>query len=61
MAVQSIWTPIQVRNVASDHLLVASCKMAFREVNSVRELNHLLQEIRARAETLDDAWDLLPS
>ena len=61
MAVQSIWTPIQVRNVAGDHLLMASRKMAFGEVDGIRELNYLLQEIRPCAETLDDARDLLPS
>ena len=61
MAVQSIWTPIQVGNVAGNHLLLSTRKMAFGEVYGVRELNHLLQEVRSRAETLDDAWDLLPS
>ena len=61
MAVQSIWTPVQVRNVAGDHLLVPARKMAFGEVDGIRELNYLLQEIRPCAKTLDDARDLLPS
>jgi hypothetical protein len=61
MAVQSIWTPIQIRNVAGDHLLMPSREMAFGEVDGIRELDYLLQEIRPCAETLDDAGDLLPS
>lgn len=61
MAVQSIWTPIQVRNVAGDHLLVPPPKMAFGEVDGIGELHYLLQEIRPCAETLDDARDLLSS
>jgi len=61
MAVQSIWTAIQVGNVARDHLLVPSRKMAFGEVDGIGELNYLLQKIGPCAETLDDARDLLPS
>src|SRR5438270_462734 len=57
MAVQSIWAPIQVRNVAGDHLLMTSGEMAFGEVDRIRELNYLLQEIRPCAETLNDARD----
>ena len=61
MAVQSIWAPVQVGNVAGDHLLMTPREMAFGEMNRIRELNYLLQEIRPCAETLDDAGDLLPS
>ena len=61
MAVQSIWAPVQVGNVAGNHLLMPSREMAFGEVDRIRELNNLLQEIRPCAETLDDARDLLPS
>jgi len=61
MAVQSIWASIQVGNIAGDHLLIASCEMAFGEVDGIRELDYLLQEIRPGAETLDDTRDLLPS
>jgi hypothetical protein len=35
--------------------------MAFGEVDGIRELDYLLQEIRPCAETLDDTRDLLPS
>jgi hypothetical protein len=35
--------------------------MAFGEVDGIRELNYLLQEIGPCAKTLDDAGDLLPS
>ena len=61
MAVQSIWTSVQVRNVAGDHLLVTSREMAFGEVDGVRKLDHLPQEIRTRAETLNYAGHLLPA
>jgi len=30
-------------------------------MNGIRELNYLPQEIRPRAKTFNDAWDLLPS
>ena len=61
MAVQSIWTPVQIRNIAGDHLLMPSREMAFGEVDGIGELNYLLEEIRSCAETLDNARDLLPS
>jgi len=36
-------------------------EVAFGEVNGIRELNNLPQEIRSRPEALDDARNLLPS
>jgi hypothetical protein len=44
MAVQSIWTPVQVRDVAGDHLFMASREMAFREMDRVREVDHLAKK-----------------
>jgi hypothetical protein len=35
VAVQSIRTPVQIRDVAGDHLFVAARKMPFREMNRV--------------------------
>ncbi len=35
MAVQSIRTPVQVRDIASDHLLMVAGKMPFREMDRV--------------------------
>ncbi len=35
MAVQSIWTPVQIRDVAGDHLFLAARKMTFREMNRI--------------------------
>jgi hypothetical protein len=35
--------------------------MPFREVNSVRKLDDLTQEIRPRAEAFDDAGHLVPA
>ena len=35
MAVQSIRTPVQIRDVASDHLFVAARKMPFGEMDGV--------------------------
>jgi hypothetical protein len=60
VAIQSIRTSIEVRDVAGDHLFVPASEMPFGEMNSVRELDHLTQEVRTRAETLEDAGDLLP-
>ena len=59
MAVQSIWTSVQVRNVARDHFLVVSREMAFREMNGIGKFDYLPKEIRARPETLDNSWHLL--
>ena len=61
MAVQSIRTPVQVGDIAGDHLFVAAREMSFGKVDCVGELDHLAQEIRPRAEALDDARNLLPS
>jgi hypothetical protein len=58
MAVQSIWTPVQERDIAGDHLFMSPREMAFREMDRVREVNHLAKEVWARAETLDDAGNL---
>ena len=58
MAVQSIWTPVQVRDVAGDHLFMAAREMAFGEMDRVREVDHLAKKVGARAETLDDAGNL---
>jgi hypothetical protein len=35
VAVQSIWAPVQVRNVAGDHLLVAAREVTFGEMNRI--------------------------
>ena len=58
MAVQSIWTTIQVRNVAGDHLFITACEMAFRKMNRVGKLHHFAQEVGTRSETLQDAGHL---
>lgn len=61
MAVQSIWTPVQVGDVAGNHLLVAPCEMPFGEMDSIRELDHLPQEIGPRPKTLNDSGNVLPA
>ncbi len=61
MTVQSIRAPIQIGNVAGDHLFVPPRKMSFGKMNGVGEFNHLSQKIWADAETLDDAGDLGPA
>ena len=58
MAVQSIWTSVQVRNVAGDHLFMSPREMAFGEMDRVRKVDHLAKKIGASAETLDDAGNL---
>ena len=61
MAVESIRTAVQVRNIAGQHFFMASRKMAFGEVQSVRKLDNLGQEIRPRAKTFNDAGNLSAS
>ena len=61
MAVQSIGTSIEIRDVAGDHLLVPAGEVAFGEMDSVGEIDDLAQEVGARAKTLNDARDLLPA
>src|SRR5215469_8798942 len=61
VTVQSIRAAIQKRDVACNHLLVASVQMALREMNRIGEIHHLAQEVGARAETLDDTRHLRPS
>lgn len=58
VAVQSIRTPVQVRDIAGYHLFMAAIQMTFRKMDGVGEVDHLTQEVRARAETLDDARNL---
>ena len=58
VTVQSIRTPVQVGDVAGNHLFMAAIEMALGEVDGVREVDHLAQEVGASAETLDDAGDL---
>ena len=59
MAVQSIRTPVQIRDVASDHLFVAARKMPFGEMDGVSQFDHATQEVRPRSEALDDAGNSL--
>jgi hypothetical protein len=59
MAVQSTRTPVQIRDVASDHLFVAARKMPFGEMDGVSQFDHATQEVRPRSEALDDAGNSL--
>ena len=61
VAVQSIGTPVQVGNVARDHLLVSARQVACGEVDGVGEVHHLAQEVGARPKALDDAGHLVTS
>ena len=61
VAVQSIRAAIQEGDITGDHFLVAAGEMAFGEVDLIREFYDLAKEIGTRAETLDDAGDLLAS
>jgi hypothetical protein len=61
VAVQSIRTAVEVGDVAGDHLLVPAGEVALGEMDSVREFDHLTQEIRAGAKALDDAGNLFPA
>ena len=59
VAIQSIGTSIEVRDIARDHFLGASSEVPFGEMDGIGEVNYLTKEVRARAETLDDARDPL--
>jgi len=58
VAVESIRAPVEIGDVARDHLLVAAGEMALGEVNGIRELDDLAQEVGARSETFDDPRNL---
>ena len=59
MAVQSIRTPVQKRDVAGDHLLMATGKMPFGEMDGVSQFDDATQKVRPSSEALDDAGNLL--
>lgn len=61
MAVQSIRAPIEKRDVAGDHLLMAARQVSFGKMDGVGKFNHLSQKVRPRAKALDDAGYLLSS
>jgi hypothetical protein len=60
MAVQSIRTPVQVRHIAGNQFFMTPSEVAFREMDGVRELDYLTQEVGTRAEAFDNTWDLRP-
>jgi hypothetical protein len=61
MAIQSIRTPIEERDVAGNHLLVPARQVPFRKMDGVGKFNNLSQKIRPRAKAFDDAGHLLSS
>jgi hypothetical protein len=61
VAVDSIRTTVKGRNIGSEHLFVTPGEVPFGEVNRVRELYNLPQEVGPRSKAFDDARDLLPS
>ena len=42
VAIQSIWAPVQKRNVTGDHLVVAEGEMAGGEINGIGKIDDLL-------------------
>jgi len=61
MAVQSIGTVVQIRDVAREHLLVIAREMSRGEVQCVRKLDHLPQKVGPRTEAFYDARNLASS
>jgi len=61
MAVQSIRTPIEERDVAGNHLLVAARQVTFGKMDGVGKFNNLSQKVRPGPKALDDAGHLLSS
>jgi len=60
MAVESIGTPVQIRNITRNHLFVAARKMPLREMDGVAHFDDATQKVRPRSEALDNARNLLP-
>ena len=61
MRVQSIWAPVQRRDVAGDGLLLATTQVPLGEVNRVGKGHDLAQKIRPGTEALQDAGNQLPT
>ena len=61
MAIQSIRTSIEIRDIAGDHLLVPASQVPFGEMDGIGEIDDLAQEVGARAKALNDARDLSPA
>jgi len=59
MAIQSIRTAIEVRDITGNHLLVPPGKMPRRKMDGVRELDYLAEKVRPRPKALDDPRNLL--
>src|SRR5438876_6688840 len=55
MAVRSIRTTVQERDITGDHFFVPAGEMSFRKMDGIRKIDHLAQEVRPCAEALDDA------
>jgi hypothetical protein len=55
VAVNSIRTVVQIRDIAGDHFFVAPGEMPLGKVDGVGELHNLSQEIGPRAKALDDS------
>ena len=58
VAVQSIRTTVQVRDVAGNHLFVTPREMSLRKMNRVGELNYLAQKVGPCSEAFDNPRDL---
>jgi hypothetical protein len=61
MRVQSIWTMIEARDPAGDGFLHTACQMSLGKMDGIAEAHDLAEEIRAMAEALEYAGDVLPS
>ena len=61
MRVQSIWTPIQIRNPTRYRLFRSPRQVPLRKVNRVAELHHVPQKVRPMTEALQNPRHLLPA
>jgi len=60
VAVESIRTSIQIRDITCQHLLVAARQVSFRKMQRIGKLDELSKKIRSGAKTFEDAGNLLP-
>ena len=54
MRAESVGASIQRRDQRGNHLLDSPGEMPFRKMDAETEIDHLLQEIRTKTETLED-------
>jgi hypothetical protein len=61
MRIQSIWTPVEIRDPTRNRLLVAPSQMTFRKMNCVAKPHHLAEKVGTMAKAFENARHSLPA